>query len=95
MNILTELLGYSHTALFHKIKGNCEFPADLKVSGDAVSHLGRSLNTTLCPPESHAEKCSCLTPTKLQGVLRTDKGFASPEPFASGCVPSFGLIARF
>lgn len=40
MNILTELLGYSHTALFHKIKGNCEFPEDLNVSGDAISHLG-------------------------------------------------------
>ena len=47
LNILTELLGYSHTALFHKVKGNCEFPADLEVSGDAVSHLGESLNAAV------------------------------------------------
>lgn len=40
LNILTELLGYSHTALFHKIKGNCEFPPDFEVSGDVASHLG-------------------------------------------------------
>ena len=45
LNILTELLEYSYTALFHKIKGNCEFPTDLEVSGDAISHLGGSLNS--------------------------------------------------
>ena len=84
LNILTELLGYSYTALFHKIKGNCEFPADLEVSGDVTSHLGGLLNSVgyLPLPESHAEKCSCLTSSKLRRVLRTDQGFASPEPLA-------------
>lgn len=46
LNILAELLEYPHTALFHKIKGNCEFPADLEVSGDAISHFGKLSDST-------------------------------------------------
>jgi len=65
MNILTELLGYSHTALFHKIKGNCEFPTDLKVSGDAISHLGGLLDSARRLPETYAENRSCLTSSEV------------------------------
>lgn len=44
LNLLTDLLQYSPTALFHKIKGRSEFPEELGVSGDVLSHLATSLN---------------------------------------------------
>ena len=41
LNLLTDLLGYSPTALFRKIKGESEFPEELGAEGDVLSHLGR------------------------------------------------------
>lgn len=41
LNILTELLEFPHTALFHKIKGNSEFAQEFDVAGDVSSHLGQ------------------------------------------------------
>lgn len=40
LNLLTELLQYSPTALFHKIKGGAEVPDELGAEGDVISHLG-------------------------------------------------------
>lgn len=85
LNILAELLEYPHTALFHKIKGNCEFPADLEVSGDAISHLGKLPDSTehLSFQESHNRvNFSCFTLSKLRRVIRTDQGFFPPKPLA-------------
>ncbi|KAJ3043955.1 hypothetical protein HDV00_003482 [Rhizophlyctis rosea] len=42
LNLLTDLLGYSPTALFHKVKGKAEFPEDIPGSGDVLSHLAIS-----------------------------------------------------
>ena len=39
LNLLTGLLEYNPTALFHKIKGGCEIDESLGVSGDVLSHL--------------------------------------------------------
>jgi probable 2-oxoglutarate dehydrogenase E1 component DHKTD1 len=39
LNLLTGLLKYPPRALFHKIKGNSEFPDWLGVTGDVISHL--------------------------------------------------------
>lgn len=44
LNLLTDLFQYPVTALFHKIKGNSEFPDDIQVSGDVLSHLANSVN---------------------------------------------------
>ena len=41
LNLLTELLEYSPTALFHKIKGGSEIPDELGADGDVISHLGK------------------------------------------------------
>ncbi|KAF9652772.1 2-oxoglutarate dehydrogenase, E1 component [Thelephora ganbajun] len=86
LNVLTELLGYSHTALFHKIKGNCEFPADLGVSGDAVSHLVASphlsyegspgpIKVSFLPNPSHLEAVNPValgkTRAKQYSLLKT------------------------
>lgn len=43
LNLLTDLLQLPARALFHKIKGNFEFPEGLGASGDVISHLGNSL----------------------------------------------------
>jgi probable 2-oxoglutarate dehydrogenase E1 component DHKTD1 len=44
LNLLTDLLEYSPTALFHKVKGNSEFPPDVPGCGDVLSHLATSVN---------------------------------------------------
>ena len=35
----------SPASLFHKIKGGCEFPEELGVAGDVISHLGAIIST--------------------------------------------------
>lgn len=39
LSLLTDLLEYSPTALFHKIKGGLEMPEELGATGDVISHL--------------------------------------------------------
>jgi probable 2-oxoglutarate dehydrogenase E1 component DHKTD1 len=39
LNLLTDLLKFDPTALFHKIKGNSELPLELGATGDVISHL--------------------------------------------------------
>ncbi|KAF7984618.1 hypothetical protein HWV62_12831 [Athelia sp. TMB] len=66
LNLLTELLEYSPTALFHKIKGGFEIPEDLGAEGDVISHLVASpsliyegasgpIKVSLLPNPSHLE----------------------------------------
>lgn len=67
LNLLTDLFQYDPTAIFHKIKGHSEFPEELKVSGDVLSHLFKSvqlqygqsdkrkLKVTMLPNPSHLE----------------------------------------
>jgi len=43
LNLLTDLLKFSPTALFHKIKGGSEVPEYLGAEGDVLSHLGEFL----------------------------------------------------
>jgi len=43
LNLLTDLLQYSPTALFHKIKGGSEYSEELLAEGDVLSHLGAFL----------------------------------------------------
>jgi len=47
LNLLTDLLQYSPTALFNKIKGGFEIPEELGAEGDVLSHLGTSLFLSL------------------------------------------------
>ncbi|KAI8577536.1 hypothetical protein K450DRAFT_282476 [Umbelopsis ramanniana AG] len=42
LNLLTDLLQYPPQALFHKLKGNSELPANTVGSGDVLSHLANS-----------------------------------------------------
>jgi len=40
LSLLTDLLQYSPTALFHKMRGNSEIPHGIDATGDVISHLG-------------------------------------------------------
>jgi len=40
LNLLTDLLKFSTVKLFHKVRGNAEFPEDSPATGDVLSHLG-------------------------------------------------------
>ncbi|KXN83494.1 putative 2-oxoglutarate dehydrogenase E1 component DHKTD1, mitochondrial [Leucoagaricus sp. SymC.cos] len=64
LNLLTNLLQYSSTALFHKIKGGSEWPEELGAKGDVLSHLvsspslvyegaHNSVKVSLLPNPSH------------------------------------------
>lgn len=87
LNILTELLGYSYTALFHKIKGNCEFPAELNVSGDVASHLGGLLNFAGYHPENL---------TQRNAVASSDLSYeGSPEPIKVSLLPNPSHLGGF
>ncbi|KAJ1950227.1 hypothetical protein EC988_004468, partial [Linderina pennispora] len=65
LNILIDLLKYQPRKLFHKLAGNAEFPEDLPVSGDVISHLASSprlnygasddLHVTMLHNPSHLE----------------------------------------
>ncbi|KAI0261908.1 thiamine diphosphate-binding protein [Russula aff. rugulosa BPL654] len=67
LNLLTGLLQMSPASLFHKIKGGCEFPEELGVAGDVISHLvasptlnyeGADVKVSLLPNPSHLEAVS-------------------------------------
>ena len=47
LNLLTDLLQYSPVALFHKIKGNSEWPEELGAEGDVLSHLCKLFKSLL------------------------------------------------
>ena len=83
LNILTELLGYSRTALFHKIKGGCEFPAELEVAGDVLSHLSESLNNagSFLPQKSRSWRNVAASPyLSYEGSAKPIKVSFLPNP---------------
>ncbi|KAJ7367025.1 dehydrogenase E1 and transketolase domain-containing protein 1 [Mycena albidolilacea] len=89
LNLLTDLLEYSPTSLFHKIKGGAEIPEDLGAEGDVLSHLVASpvlnydgasnpIQVSLLPNPSHLEAVNPVamgkTRAKQYSLLKT-----SPE----------------
>ncbi|EKM75012.1 hypothetical protein AGABI1DRAFT_123391 [Agaricus bisporus var. burnettii JB137-S8] len=89
LNLLTDLLQYSPTALFHKIKGGSEYPEELGAEGDVLSHLVSSptlnydgaenpIKVSLLPNPSHLEAVNPValgkTRAKQFSLLKT-----SPE----------------
>ncbi|KAF7299554.1 2-oxoglutarate dehydrogenase E1 component mitochondrial [Mycena chlorophos] len=86
LNLLTDLLQYSPTALFHKIKGGAEIPEDLGAEGDVLSHLAASpslhydgasgsIQVSLLPNPSHLEAVNPVamgkTRAKQYALLKT------------------------
>lgn len=52
-NLLLNLLNYPPVALFHKIKGNKEFPDDFSGTGDVLSHIGHSVDLSFEGKTTH------------------------------------------
>ncbi|KAJ7627899.1 hypothetical protein B0H17DRAFT_1218421 [Mycena rosella] len=86
LNLLTDLLQYPATALFHKIKGGTEIPEDLGAEGDVISHLVASpvlkydgaaspIQVSLLPNPSHLEAVNPValgkTRAKQHSLLKT------------------------
>ncbi|KAJ1983699.1 hypothetical protein H4R34_001127 [Dimargaris verticillata] len=65
LNLLTDLLQLSPTVLFHKLRGNSEFPPDVPATGDVLSHLTSAadldygakhpVHVSMLPNPSHLE----------------------------------------
>ncbi|KAG1879848.1 thiamine diphosphate-binding protein [Suillus subluteus] len=80
LNLLTGLLEYNPTSLFHKIKGGCEVDESLGVSGDVLSHLVAS--PTLQYGEAGDIKVSLLpNPSHLEAVSPVALGKARAKQF--------------
>ncbi|KAF8914757.1 dehydrogenase E1 and transketolase domain-containing protein 1 [Mucidula mucida] len=80
LNLLTDLLAYSPTALFHKIRGGSEVPEELGAEGDVLSHLVSStdiggVKVSLLPNPSHLEAVAGValgkTRAKQYSLLKT------------------------
>ncbi|KAG2368119.1 dehydrogenase E1 and transketolase domain-containing protein 1 [Suillus spraguei] len=80
LNLLTGLLEYNPTSLFHKIKGGCEVDESLDVSGDVLSHLVSS--PTLQYDEADGIKVSLLpNPSHLEAVSPVALGKARAKQY--------------
>lgn len=105
LNLLTGLLKFPPTALFHKIKGNSELPEGVEAEGDVLSHLftsvdlgygDKSIKISLLPNPSHLEAVDPVamgkTRAKQYSLLKT-----SPEDCQLGdkvmCVQLHGDAA--
>jgi len=53
LNLLTDLLQFSPTRLFHKIKGYPEFPDSIPAEGDVISHLTSSVKLQYAQKDVH------------------------------------------
>lgn len=69
LNLLTDLLKFSPTALFHKIKGNSELPEELGAEGDVISHLVSSAQISYEQIEAPIRVSLLPNPSHL-GVLK-------------------------
>ncbi|CUA77588.1 dehydrogenase E1 and transketolase domain containing 1 [Rhizoctonia solani] len=60
LSLLTDLLGYSPAAMFHKIRGGSEVPGNLGATGDVISHL------VACPTLEYPDGTTPVHVTMLQ-----------------------------
>ncbi|CAB4445777.1 unnamed protein product [Rhizophagus irregularis] len=87
LNLLTDLLKFPPVRLFHKVKGNPEFPEHLPASGDVLSHLASSpildygatnpLSVSMLHNPSHLEAVNPVamgkTRAKQMDLLKSEK----------------------
>ena len=73
LNILTGLLGFPPVAMFRKMRGLPEFPAEQSGAGDVLSHLtasldiGAGVHVTMLPNPSHLEAVNPVAVGKVRG----------------------------
>ena len=86
LNVLTQVMGKPHRALFHEFKGGSSTPDEIEGSGDVKYHLGASsdrefdgnkVHLSLAPNPSHLE---IVDPVALGKVrAKQDQHGATPE----------------
>lgn len=74
LSLLTDLLEYSPAAMFHKIRGGSEVPAELGAAGDVISHL------VSCPTLKYSD---ASTPVKVT-MLQNPSHLEAVNPVAMG-----------
>ncbi|KAK0488570.1 Transketolase, pyrimidine binding domain-containing protein [Armillaria novae-zelandiae] len=82
LNLLTDLLNYNPTALFHKVRGGAEIPEGLGAEGDVISHL---VSSTLLDygSDNQAVKVSLLpNPSHLEAVAGVALGKARAKQYS-------------
>ncbi|KAJ2362481.1 hypothetical protein H4S01_004758, partial [Coemansia sp. RSA 2610] len=98
LNILVDLLKYPPRALFHKLRGNAEFPDNLPASGDVISHISSSpsldygcqeeLNVTMLHNPSHLEAVNPV----VSGYARAKQMYLYDKNTDPGCALGDRLI---
>ena len=82
LNLLTDLLQYSPTALFHKVKGGSEIPEELGAEGDVTSHLG--MFDRICDAVPLTSLCSCFPYSALRKCFKSTQNLSTPQPIPFG-----------
>jgi 2-oxoglutarate dehydrogenase E1 component len=86
LNVLTQVMGKSHRALFHEFKGGSATPDEIEGSGDVKYHLGASsdrefdgnrVHLSLTANPSHLEIVDPVTLGKVRA--KQDQHHAAPE----------------
>ncbi|RKO99059.1 hypothetical protein CXG81DRAFT_28146 [Caulochytrium protostelioides] len=81
LNLLTDLLQFDPVRLFHKLKGNAEFPDDVPGVGDVLSHVAQSVD--LDYGTAHPVHVSLLhNPSHLEAVNPVAMGKARARQMA-------------
>lgn len=104
LNLLTELLNFPPRALFHKIKGNNEFPEEHGLPGDVLSHLSQttaidygntnSLNVSLLPNPSHLEFIGSVAMGKAKAKADQGKNAACMLLHGDSAFCGQGIVAE-
>ncbi|KAG8904913.1 hypothetical protein FRB99_001011 [Tulasnella sp. 403] len=82
LSLLTDLLQYSPTALFHKIKGGSEIPPDLGATGDVISHLASSPTLSYDGAAKPVKVSLLQNPSHLEAVNPVALGKTRAKQFA-------------
>ncbi|KAG8726457.1 hypothetical protein FRC12_023388 [Ceratobasidium sp. 428] len=69
LSLLTDLLKFSPAAMFHKIRGGSEVPAELNAVGDVISHL------VSCPTLEYPDAATPVKVTMLQNPSHLGKPY--------------------
>ncbi|XP_078039369.1 putative 2-oxoadipate dehydrogenase complex component E1 homolog [Augochlora pura] len=79
LNLLTGMLNLPPEKLFRKLRGLSEFPAEVKTTGDVISHLvsstdldinGKNLHVSMLRNPSHLEAVNPVSMGKTRGVMQ-------------------------
>ncbi|KAJ3363706.1 hypothetical protein GGF32_003743 [Allomyces javanicus] len=89
LNLLTDLLEYNPTALFAKVKGTPEYPADEAdvCTGDVLSHIAQSLDLTYPQAKQPMHASLLHNPSHLEAINPVAMGKARAkqmDAFQSG-----------